>query len=299
MAPYTASRIGGPADYLLEVRSAEELSEAARALWAAEAPFRVLGGGSNVLIADEGIRGFVILNRAAGMRFSEPGQEPEVWAESGAALGTLARRSVERGLTGMEWATTIPGTVGGAVVGNAGAHGKDVANSLKVAEILQPDGDRVPWPPDRLAFSYRRSWLKDHPGQAVVLSATFHLRASSVAATRKRAKEYAAYRKATQPAGASWGSMFKNPPGDYAGRLIEAAGLKGVRRGEVEISAAHANFFLNRGGGTARQAWSLIQLARERVAAEFGVELELEIERLGDWRENTISMAESQGDLLG
>jgi UDP-N-acetylmuramate dehydrogenase len=299
MAPYTSSRIGGPADYLLEVRSAEELAEAARALWAADIPLRVLGGGSNVLISDEGVRGLVILNRAGAMRFSTRGQEPEVWAESGAALGILARRSVERGLSGMEWATTVPGTVGGAVVGNAGAHGRDVANSLKVAEILQRGGESQPWPPDRLAFSYRRSWLKDHPGQAVVLSGTFQLRASSVEGTRKRAKEYAAYRKATQPGGASWGSMFKNPPGDYAGRLIEAAGLKGAQRGDVQISRAHANFFVNLGDGRAEDAWDLIQLAKERVAEEFGVELELEIERFGHWQNNPISVVEARGDHLG
>jgi UDP-N-acetylmuramate dehydrogenase len=288
LAPYTSARIGGAAEYLLEVKSAADLAEAAHTLWSMELKFRVLGGGTNVLVSDEGARGVVILNKATGVRFQGAGAEPNVWAESGAALGTVGRRAVERGLGGLEWATTIPGTVGGAVVGNAGAHGEDVANCLSVAEILQPGKGPQPWTPDRLTFSYRGSWLKDHPGRAVVLSAVFRLHASTAEETRRRAREFGAYRRATQPSGASWGSMFKNPPGDYAGRLIEAAGLKGTRRGDIEISRKHANFFVNLGEGTARDAWELIQSARERVEAQFGVRLELEIEPFGDWQANPI-----------
>lgn len=293
LARYSSARIGGPADYLLEVKSAADLAEAAHTLWAMELPFRVLGGGSNVLISDEGVRGVVILNQATSVRFEVDAGDTSVWAESGAALGTVARRTVERGLGGMEWATTIPGTVGGAVVGNAGAHGEDVAKNLAVAEILQPGKDPQPWRAGRLAFSYRRSWLKDHPGRAVVLSASFRLHASTAAEARRRAREFGAYRRATQPSGASWGSMFKNPPGDYAGRLIEAAGMKGARRGDIEISREHANFFVNLGGGTARDAWALIQGARQRVEAEFDVRLELEIELFGEWERNPISVTEA------
>jgi UDP-N-acetylmuramate dehydrogenase len=290
LARYSSARIGGPADYLLEVKTAAELADTAHTLWSTNLKFRILGGGSNVLISDKGARGVVILNRATGMRFGGDSPDPVIWAESGAALGTIARRAVERGLGGLEWATTIPGTVGGAVVGNAGAHGEDVAKHLQMAEILQPGKDPQPWKVGRLAFSYRRSWLKDHPGRAVVLSASFRLYLSTADETRRRAREFGAYRRATQPPGASWGSMFKNPPGDYAGRLIEAAGLKGARRGDIEISREHANFFVNRGGGTARDAWELIKMARERVEAEFGIRLELEIELFGEWERNPVSV---------
>lgn len=290
LARYSSARIGGPADYLLEVKTAAELADAAHTLWSMDLRFRILGGGSNVLISDEGARGVVVLNRATGMHFEEDGPEPMIWAESGAALGTIARRAVERGLGGLEWAVTIPGTVGGAVVGNAGAHGEDVAGHLEMAEILQPGKDPQPWKAGRLAFSYRRSWLKDHPGEAVVLSASFRLHPSTAEETRRRAREFGAYRRATQPPGASWGSMFKNPPGDYAGRLIEAAGLKGERRGDVEISREHANFLVNRGDGTARDAWELIKIARERVEAEFGIRLELEVELFGEWGRNPVSV---------
>lgn len=283
LAPYTSARIGGPADLLVVVRSAEELAEAARLLWEHGAPFRVLGGGSNVLISDRGVRGVVLLNQAKASRFENTAEGPRLWAESGAVLGSVARRAVERGWAGLEWAATVPGTVGGAVVNNAGAHDGDIAGCLEVAEILQRPGRREVWPVDRLAYDYRDSWLKRHPGEAVVLSATFRLAASDPGRTRAKMESFVAYRRQTQPPGASWGSMFKNPHGDFAGRLIEAAGLKGYRVGDVQVSTQHANFFVNLGQATAADAWRLIETVRERVREQFGVALELEIELLGDW----------------
>lgn len=283
LAAHTSARIGGPADFLLVVRSSDELEQTVRALWQLAAPFRLLGGGSNVLVADAGVREVVVLNQARNVRFDEGQAAPEVRAESGASLGTVARRAVEKGLSGLEWGVTVPGTIGGAVVGNAGAHGGDTAGSLKMAEILQRDGHVEPWPAERLEYGYRTSWLKRHPGEAAVLAATFRLERSTPGATRTRAAEHTAQRKATQPPGASMGSMFKNPPGDAAGRLIEAAGLKGARQGEAEISPRHANFFVNRGGASAADVWALIELAREKVAEQFAVRLELEVELIGDW----------------
>ena len=282
LAPYTAARIGGPADALLTVRSREELLLAAQLLWKLELPYYMLGGGSNILISDQGIRGVVVLNQAKEVRFEED-PEPSVWAESGAGLGALARRAVERGWAGLEWAATIPGTIGGAGVGNAGAHGGDVAGSLESAEILRRDVGPEKWSTEQLDYDYRTSWLKRNPGQAIVLSAIFRLELSDRDSLRKQLAEFIEQRQATQPTGASWGSMFKNPPGDYAGRLIERAGLKGERRGDAEISELHANFFLNRGGAQASDVWELIELAKKRVAEEFGIELELEIELMGDW----------------
>lgn len=285
LARHTSCRIGGPAGHLLVARSAEELADLARRLWAMEISFRILGGGSNVLVSDRGIRGVVVLNQGKRIRFRDTNAGPRGWAESGAAIGNLARLAAERGLTGMEWAASVPGSVGGALVGNAGAHGGEVARSLDVADILHRDGRQEATPPDGLEFGYRQSWLKRNPGQAVVLSAAFRFEPAPPDQVRARMAEFVAYRQRTQPPGASLGSMFRNPPGDHAGRLIEAAGLKGYAQGAAQISERHANFFLNRGGATAQDVWGLIETARREVKDRFGVDLELEIERIGEWEE--------------
>ena len=283
LSRHTSCRIGGPADYLLVVRSSHELADAARRLWGLDIPFRILGGGSNVLISDRGVRGVVVLNQGKQIRFRETEAGLRGWAESGASIGTLSRLAAERGWAGMEWAVSVPGTVGGALVGNAGAHGGDVAGSLDVAEILHRDGRLESVPAEKMEFGYRQSWIKRRPGGAVVLSASFRLTPSSPAEVRARVAELVAQRQRAQPPGASLGSMFRNPPGDFAGRLIEDAGLMGVQRGAAQISTQHANFFLNRGGATAEDVWELIQEARRQVRAKSGVELELEIERVGEW----------------
>lgn len=283
LSRFTSARIGGPADYLLLVRSSRELAQAAGLLWEAGLEFRVLGGGSNVLVADAGFRGVVLINQARELRFEVTEGGPQVWCESGASLGGIGRRSVERGWTGLEWTASIPGTVGGAVVGNSGAHGGQVADVLKVAEILQRNGSIEAWSVDRLGYGYRDSWFKSHPGEVVVLSATFRLEESTVRQTGAKMAAFVEYRQETQPPGASWGSMFKNPPDDYAGRLIEACGLKGYRHGQAEISHVHANFFINRGRAKSSDVLALIVKARKAVADKFGIELELEVEKLGDW----------------
>ncbi|HEY68976.1 MAG TPA: UDP-N-acetylmuramate dehydrogenase [Anaerolineae bacterium] len=296
MAPYTSIRIGGPVDFLLEAQSADELAEMVRHLWDCEAPFQVLGMGSNILISDAGMRGVVVLNRARALSFDMQSDGPSVTAESGAMLGSMARRAVERGLGGLEWATTIPGTVGGAVVGNSGAHGSDIAGSLMLAEILQHKGGKESWSVERLEYAYRDSWLKRNPGAAVVLSATFRLHPSTTELAKASAAEHAAFRKQTQPKGASWGSTFKNPPDDSAGRLIEAAGLKGLQRGDMQVSPKHANFFVNLGNATAEDARKLIDIVRKEVAAQFGVELDLEIQLLGEWGSKHGSPEDAEGD---
>ncbi len=282
LARNTAARIGGPAEFLLTVHSAAELAGAAEKLWELEIEFRLLGGGSNVLVADHGMSGVVILNQAKEVKFAER----HAWAESGASIGSIARRAVEKWLSGLEWAATVPGTVGGAIVGNAGAHGGDTAGSLDHADVLHRHDGRGAWDVERLEFDYRSSWLKRNPGQAIVLAGRFDLEPSDPAAVRSTMEEYVEYRQQTQPTGASIGSMFKNPEGDHAGRLIEAAGLKGARRGEAEISSKHANFFVNHSGATAADVYALIELAQQRVAEKFDVELELEVELLGDWEGN-------------
>ncbi len=284
LARYTSARIGGPADWLAVIESVAALVEAVRAAREEGVPWRVLGSGSNVLVADAGVRGLVIVNKARQVVVRE-GPTQEVYAESGASLSSLARRCITRGLAGLEWAVSVPGTVGGAVVGNAGAHGGDVAGVLRSATILEPDGAVAEWPVGRFEYGYRDSFLKRQSLHAahVVLAATFVLAPDDAVELQERAAAYVARRKATQPAGASMGSMFKNPPGDYAGRLVEAAGLKGTQIGGAQISPLHANFFVNTGDATAADVKALIDLAREHVQRRFGVDLELEVELIGEW----------------
>jgi UDP-N-acetylmuramate dehydrogenase len=289
LARYTTLHIGGPADLLLVAESIDTLRQAVTLAQDQGIPYLVLGSGSNVLVGDSGVRGLVVINRAGATTFAED----RVRAESGASFSAVARRCVAQGLAGLEWAIGIPGTVGGAVVGNAGAWGSDVASTLIQATVLQPDGTVAEWPVDRLQYSYRSSVLRQesqktapYPGQrGVVLEAEFALRKDQRQVLEARVQEMTARRKASQPAGATCGSIFKNPPGDYAGRLIEAAGLKGQSRGGAEISPIHANFVVNHGDATAANVKALIDLARQSVQAQFGVTLELEIELIGDWRQ--------------
>jgi UDP-N-acetylmuramate dehydrogenase len=279
LARHTSARIGGPADLFLAAETPADLRDAARIAWAHDLPLFILGGGSNILVSDAGVRGLVVANRARSVLI----EGSRVQAESGANLSTLARRCIDQGLTGLEWAIGVPGTVGGAVVGNAGAHGGDVASCLESARILQPDGLERDWSNAELAFGYRTSAIKHSAVKSVILDAKFTLRTEPVEAIQARADEYNARRKATQPPGASMGSMFKNPPGDYAGRLIEQAGLKGRRVGKAQISPTHANFFINLGEARAADVLALIEGAREAVLAQSGVGLELEVQLVGDW----------------
>lgn len=281
LAPYTSARIGGPADALVTVRSANELARAVEVCWEHGLPYRLLGAGSNVLVSEKGVRGVVILNRARSVEFIE-GAEKHVWAESGVIFSNLARRAASLGYSGLEWASTVPGTVGGAVYGNAGAFGSDVTHDLMAVEILTPAG-RAWWPPQRMEYGYRTSLLKHGGVQAVVLSAKFNLRDGIPAEIWAKMEQFNRRRKTTQPPGASMGSMFKNPPGDFAGRLIEAAGLKGMRIGTAEISPIHANFFINTGETRATDMKALIDLAQQTVREKFGVQLELEVELIGEW----------------
>jgi UDP-N-acetylmuramate dehydrogenase len=281
LAPYTSARIGGPADALITARSANELAEIVTRLWALDLDYLILGGGSNVLVSDQGVRTMVVLNKAKAVRFDLDPQ-PAVWVESGMVFANLARRTAEKGLAGLEWAAAVPGTVGGAVYGNAGAFGGDMAGNLIWAELLTPSG-REQWPVEKMDYGYRSSLLKSGKVTGAVLSAYLRLEVSTKEVVRVKIDEFTRQRKATQPPGASMGSMFKNPPGDFAGRLIEAAGLKGTRIGNAEISPVHANFFINHGETRASDVRALLELAQKTVADKFGVELELEIEMIGEW----------------
>jgi UDP-N-acetylmuramate dehydrogenase len=280
LAPYTSARIGGPADVLVTARNANELASAVQACQDAQLPFTLLGGGSNLLVSDKGIRGVVILNKAKATEF-RAGAEPVVWAESGVVFSNLAHRAAAQGFSGLEWAATVPGTVGGAVYGNAGAFGGDVAHDLLRAEVLTEAG-REWWPAEEMSYGYRTSVLKRGETHGTVLSAEFALKNADTETIKTTIDQFTARRKATQPPGASMGSMFKNPAGDFAGRLIEAAGLKGTRVGNAEISTVHGNFFVNHGETRAADVKALIELVQKTVFEKFGVELELEVELVGE-----------------
>ena len=310
LSRYTTSRLGGPADALIEAVSADELQAVVVAARRVEVPILILGGGANVLVSDAGVRGLTIINKAKRIEFRA---DNVVWCEAGTVLPTLARECIAHGLSGLEWAVGVPGTVGGAVVGNAGAHGRDTAADLVSATILSAANEVVEWSNADLQFEYRSSRIKRDAGSKrqdaegrmqeagnkrqdaantehaprttkhAVLAATFRLTPGDPIELEKKAAEYNDYRRRTQPPGASLGSMFKNPPGTAAGRLTDECGLKGTRIGGVEISTVHANFFVNHGNATAADVKALIDLAQATVRGRFGIELELEIELVGEW----------------
>ena len=281
LAPYTSARIGGPADIFITADTVAELARVVKHLWKNDMPFVMLGGGANILVSDKGARGVVILNRAKGVKF-HVGDQPSVAAESGVVFSNLANRCASKGLSGIEWAAAGPGTIGGAVYGNAGAFGGDVAGSLISTELLTENGKET-FTVEQMGYAYRTSVLKRGEIKAIVLSAELSLKNSTKEEATVKIQQFSAHRKATQPPGASMGSMFKNPSGDYAGRLIEVSGLKGTRIGNAEISPLHGNFFINHANTKAEDIRALIQLAQKTVKEKQGVELELEIEFVGEW----------------
>jgi len=278
LSQLTSMRVGGPAELLVTVESTEELMEAVRLAREYDVAWRVLGGGCNVLVADTGLAGLVIINRAAGVSV----EDNLVRAESGARLAKVARTCSEAGLSGMTWAEGLPGTVGGAVVGNAGAFGGDVAGSLASAAVLGPGGTVRERDDAWFDFRYRGSRLKGPDGRGfVVISAAFHVRPGDKSALKARAEEVLAERRARHPVGPTMGSTFKNPADGYAGRLIEEAGLKGCRVGGARVSPQHANFLVNEGGATAEDVLNLIEHVQREVEQQSGVKLALEVEMLG------------------
>jgi UDP-N-acetylmuramate dehydrogenase len=285
LSRYTTSRIGGPADLLVEARNGDELVLLAQRASEMEMPYLVLGGGANVLVSDAGVRGLVIINRSKEVKFTIKDTSARVEVDSGVNLITLARDCIEHGLAGLEWAIGVPGTVGGGIVGNAGAHGSDIASNLYMTRVMRRGYAPEWWTVRQMAFEYRSSVLRKYSyiERPIVVSAIFDMRRDNRTNLERRANEFNLKRKATQPPGATIGSMFKNPKGDYAGRLIEACKLKGHRMGGAMISPVHANFFVNVDRASGNDVLNLIELAQSTVRDQFGIELELEVELLGDW----------------
>lgn len=298
LARYTTARVGGPALAFLESTSSAQLLEIVTYLWSVEVPYKIIGGGSNLLISDKGVSCVVILNRNSqgkGITFLGNHHQPFVYTESGVNLNFLIRRLAVKGYAGLEWAVGIPGTVGGAIINNAGAHGSDMAHNLIMADILQPStlpsSDKfevIKWNSDDFCYDYRSSRLKQDPALFVILGAELSLQRSTPEDVTQSMSELNISRQRRQPSGASVGSMFKNPPGDYAGRLIEAAGLKGTRVGNAQISPQHANFFINLGEARSKDFYELICITQKSIQEIFGVHLDLEIQLIGEFNDQSL-----------
>lgn len=275
---YTAWKIGGPADALLEPRSVEDLVAAVRKAREHGVPVTVLGGGTNVLVRDGGVRGLVIRLAKALKNVDVSGNR--VAADAGVLYPVLANTTAAKGLAGLEFATGIPGTVGGAVYMNAGAYGSETVEVIDWADVFR-DGDVARMSNGDLDLSYRHSILHDHPDW-IVLRAGYTLASGDPEELKARIKEFRSQRMSGSPNKPSCGSTFKRPENDFPGRVIEAAGLKGARVGQIEVSPVHANYFINHGGGTAEEALELIHLVREKVRERLGVELEPEVRIIGE-----------------
>ena len=273
----TTYRVGGRAAALVEVETIEELTEAIEA--AAGVPVYILGRGSNTLVADAGFTGVVVHLGEAFSEVTIDVEESVVVAGAGADLPVVARRTVEAGLAGFEWAVGVPGSVGGAVRMIAGGHGSDMAASVIAAEVLDlRRGERSTWSADDLDFSYRSSAIEPHH---LVVSATLSLQHGDIERGRETLREIVRWRRANQPGGANCGSVFTNPEGDSAGRLIESAGLTGRRRGTAHVSPKHANFIQADAGGSGDDVAALMTEVAEAVAASTGVHLVSEVRRVG------------------
>lgn len=289
MSLHTTWRIGGPADFLVRAPTPDDLIAAVA--WARDegVPVTVIGGGSNLLVGDRGIRGLVVLvrtpgERAEGLLVTEDGGDVvRLRVGAQAPLSWVGRYAAERGWGGMDWGVGLPGTIGGATVNNAGAHGTEQQDHLEYVVVLNNDGKVEERSKAWLAPRYRHTTIKDapRPRQEHVLAVVMRLPKADPVELVRLADEHARYRKETQPTGACAGSTFTNPPGDFAGRLLEAAGLKGFAIGGAAFSTKHSNFIVNAGGATAAAVRELIATARERVETAFGVRLEIEIEEIG------------------
>ena len=279
MARHTSLRTGGPATLFVVCDSLRDLSEAETILDEEGLESRVVGKGTNLLVSDEGIDGAVIVLGKEFRRHSVDGTH--ITAGAGASLASLVKVAYEHGLAGLAFAVGIPGTLGGALAMNAGSRDDWIGEITESVTILSPHdgllrlaGDGIPW-------GYRRSGLSE---RGIIVEAVLATTAGEPAAIRGRMERGFRDRKSTQPVGvASAGSVFKNPEGDSAGRLIEAAGLKGERVGGARVSEVHANFIVNEGDASATDVWRLAQRVKERVKEVHDVELEKEIEVLGSF----------------
>ena len=294
LARFTTMRVGGPADLFATVHNIHELRAILRFARSRQIPYTLLGRGSNVVIADAGIRGLVVQNRAEGSKVD--GERYQ--AEAGVPMARAATETQRAGLSGLEFGLAIPGTVGGAVWANAGAHESDVASIVESADVLLADGTERRLAIDELGLGYRESRFKQPAGtdaapDDLVLAATFRLQPADEATIKLRLDDIRRWRQAHQPLGLpSAGSVFRNPAsGPSAGALIDELGLKGRRIGGAVVSEKHANFIVNDQKGSAADVRALADEVRAEVLAGTGTSLEFEVVFLGDWSATVFASA--------
>lgn len=276
---HTTFRIGGPADFLLEVANRQELSGILALASRDGLPVHILGRGSNLLVSDDGVRGFVLVLAGEFDRFGV--QESRVVAGGGYDLPKLATKIAKMGLGGLEFACAIPGTVGAGLVINAGAHGGEMSKVVTSATVIWPDGREQMLSPEEIGFGYRTSRLQVM--NSIVVEVVMALHPARTDELMEYIRQHLERRRATQPLQLpNAGSVFMNPPGDYAGRLIEQAGLKGLTEGGAQISEKHANFVVNLGDAKAKDVLILLDRVRKLVQDQFGVRLEPEVKIWGN-----------------
>jgi len=275
---YTTFKIGGPAKYFFEAKTKEDLIKGIEVAKKREMPFFILGGGSNLLVSDRGYKGLIIKIQMTKSKY----QNTKISAEVGLPLRQLLWQTLKNNLAGLEWAVGIPGTVGGAIRGNAGAFGGSVADVVKSVGVYDVKNRKLKILKNKdCKFDYRESIFKKKPN-LIILSAELQLKKGDKKKIKEKMKEYLDYRKETQPLSfPSAGSIFKNPPGFSAGELIEKCGLKGKKSGNVKVSEKHANFIVNLGNGKAKEVIKLIKLIKQKVKNKWNIELEEEIQYLG------------------
>jgi UDP-N-acetylmuramate dehydrogenase len=279
LAELTSFRIGGPADLFVNVEAEGELMHAKAAAYRAGVPCFCLGAGTNLLVSDRGMRGLVVRLGDGFATIKIDGTE--VVAGAGAAFGALVNEVVDRGLEGLEFGEGIPGTVGGGLVMNAGAFGGEIAKVVTLVHGVTEAGEAIALTKDDVKFAYRRTELPDH---FIITRVDFELARGDRERLMTRVAELKAKRASRQPRGVpNAGSIFKNPPGNFAGKLLEGAGLKGTRLGGAAFSDQHANFIVNLGGAQAAEVRALIDMARNKVKEQSGVLLEPEVRLVGDW----------------
>ncbi len=292
LAPHTSLRVGGPAHFFARARSSLDVAPLLR--WAARSgiPARVVGGGSNLLVADAGADGLVIKAATTHFEVVERDGSPVLVADAGVRFASVARRLSKQGYGGLEWAANVPGSVGGAVVNNAGAFGGDTASHVLAVAIVDASGVERRLSGDDMGYGYRTSVLKrrELPGPVGVLQVELRLERMDARESQRILAELQARRTLSQPRQLSAGSVFANPAGDYSGRLIEATGLKGLRIGGAQVSTQHANFIVNIGKATARDVFNLVTTMQQRVLAETGVWLQPEIELFGRWSDEELAL---------
>jgi len=279
LARHTSLRIGGPAEAMATPKGRDELSRTLAICTRYALPTRVLGAGFNVLVGEGGLPGVVL--RLKKLRSIERIAPDAIWVEAGASHATLTRYCIEHGLSGLEFGAGIPGTLGGWLAMNAGIGVREIKDIVRSIELMDPTGALLT-PIARADLDFRYRELGGLPEGSVLVAAVLQIEESERAKVQSEVDRLLAHRQTTQPIDIpSCGSVFRNPPGDYAGRLIEAAGLKGMREGAAEISTVHANFIVNHGGATARDVLRLIERARATVADQTGIELETEVQLIG------------------